>query len=83
MVWLIVRVLHYHWKVAIFVTPCFCDISIISTTETVVMLVAFPKSKELEKCKEARRSSCIPPVEIRENEMKGMSKKISSIPKLF
>lgn len=85
MVWITVRVIHHNWKVDILVIPCFREISIISTTEnSVIMLVAFPKSKVLEKCKEARRKPCIPPVEIKENEIKGMSKKISSsIPKPF
>lgn len=51
MVWLIVRVLHYHWKVVILVTPCFCDISIISTTENAVMLVAFPNQRNWKNAK--------------------------------
>lgn len=37
----------------------------------------------LEKCKEPSREPCIPAAEIKENGMKGMSKKISSIPKFF
>lgn len=53
-----------------------------STSENaVIMLVAFLKSKALETARKPRESSIVCR-EIKEKEIKGMSKKISSIPKL-
>lgn len=60
MVWITVRVVHHTWKVDILVIPCFREIIISTTENSVIMLVAFPKSKVLEKCNEARRKPVVP-----------------------